>query len=189
MCFSVCLFILKSCSSVLKQVFNQTSTGNENLKMSFCGADKANVSLKGNVLSSVLWCPDVSGSAGSVPISAARNRRRSREEREDVHIGPARPSSPGGSVLPPVSSPEHGRTEETRCTSSVHLLNLSVSSSNRDANVAASVKTRPQSPNSCLDADVQRRLADDNRTSIKGPPEPNPPMPVRLRQRAAARCE
>lgn len=78
------------------------------------------------------------------------------------------------------------RTEETRRTSSRRLFNVSVSSPDRD--VAASVKTRPKSPNSCLDA--QRRLADDNRTSVKGPAEPNPPMPVRLRQRAAAtRCE
>lgn len=137
----------------------------------------------GNVVSFLLSCPDLSGSSGSVPISAARSLRRPWEEREDVHIGPARPSSPRSTVLTAVSSPEDG------CSGSAHLshltLTLSVCSSNRDANanVAPSVKMRPKSPNSCLDADVQRRLTDDNGT------EPNQPIPVHLRQRASARCE
>lgn len=50
-------------------------------------------------------------------------------------------------------------------------------------NVSSSVKRRPRSPNSCLDADVRHR------TSIGPPPEHNQPIPVSLRQRSSARCK
>lgn len=57
-------------------------------------------------------------------------------------------------------------------------------------NVSQSVKTRPKSPNSCLDADVRRRSTyGEDQSSVVAPPEPSQPIPVRLRQRSSARCK
>ncbi|XP_068454847.1 connector enhancer of kinase suppressor of ras 3 [Clinocottus analis] len=63
-----------------------------------------------------------------------------------------------------------------------------------DGNKIASpaVNRRPESPNSCLDADVRRRftLVDDDRTPASpAPNEPNQPIPVSLRQRSSTRCK
>uniref|UniRef100_A0A671X5E4 Uncharacterized protein n=1 Tax=Sparus aurata TaxID=8175 RepID=A0A671X5E4_SPAAU len=63
----------------------------------------------------------------------------------------------------------------------------------RDANMNMSqgVKMRPKSPNSCLDAETRRRLsvADDKRASVIPPPEPNPSVPVRMRQHSSKRSK
>ncbi|TKS76178.1 Connector enhancer of kinase suppressor of ras 3 [Collichthys lucidus] len=56
-------------------------------------------------------------------------------------------------------------------------------------NVSPAVKMRPKSPNSCLDADVRRRGADDKRTSVGPTPEPSQPVHVSLRKRSSTRCK
>lgn len=59
-------------------------------------------------------------------------------------------------------------------------------------NVSPGLKRRPNSPNSCLDADVRRRFTfgADGRTPVSPPPpEPNQPIPVCLRQRSSTRCK
>ncbi|XP_058469820.1 connector enhancer of kinase suppressor of ras 3 [Solea solea] len=61
-----------------------------------------------------------------------------------------------------------------------------------NTNLSQGVKLRPRSPNSHLDSDTRRRRgvdADDIRTSVGPPPEPNQPIPVRFRQRSSARCK
>ncbi|KAM8832275.1 connector enhancer of kinase suppressor of ras 3-like isoform 2-T2 [Spinachia spinachia] len=58
--------------------------------------------------------------------------------------------------------------------------------------VSPGLKRRPNSPNSCLDADVRRRFtfAADGRTPVSPPPpEVNQPIPVCLRQRSSTRCK
>lgn len=52
----------------------------------------------------LLSCPDLSGSSGSLQNSTTRNLRCSRDEREDHHIGSARPSSSHSTLHTTVST-------------------------------------------------------------------------------------
>lgn len=68
------------------------------------------------IMVSFLLCLDVSGGSESLQISAARTLRSSWEEREDVHIGSVRPSSPCSTLRTAVSTTEEFWTETTSCS-------------------------------------------------------------------------
>ncbi|KAL6095504.1 cnksr3 [Pungitius sinensis] len=60
-----------------------------------------------------------------------------------------------------------------------------------DGGIEASpaLRRRPNSPNSCLDADVRRRFTEGRTPVSPPPPEPSQPIPVSLRQRSSTRCK